>query len=62
MWEISFYNKKLWQGNSGAKLIFPKYLFWAYIGGLKVKSVFSTFFSIESSNQKNILIKKKLSD
>jgi hypothetical protein len=43
------------QGNIGAKLIFPKYLFWAYIGGLKVKSVFSTYFSIESSNPKKIL-------
>ena len=55
-WEINFYDKKyfLGQGNIGAKLIFPKYLFWAYIGGLKVKSDFSTYFSIESSNPKNI--------
>jgi hypothetical protein len=45
---------KIGQGNIGAKLIFPKYLFWAYIGGLKVKSDFSTYFSKESSNPKNI--------
>ncbi len=30
--------------NNGAKLIFPKYLFWAYMGGLKVKSDFSIYF------------------
>jgi hypothetical protein len=46
----------LGQGNIGAQLIFPKYLFWAYIGGLKVKSVFSTYFSIESSNPKKYLL------
>jgi hypothetical protein len=36
------------QGNIGAQLIFQKYLFWAYIGVLKVKSYFSTYFSIET--------------
>jgi hypothetical protein len=46
----------LGQGNIGAKLIFPKYLFWAYIGVLKVKSDFSTYFSKESSNPKNIFV------
>jgi hypothetical protein len=42
------------QGYIGAQLIFPKYLFWAYIGGLKVKSDSSTYFSKKSSNPKNI--------
>jgi hypothetical protein len=33
----------LGQGNIGAQLIFPKYLFWAYLGGLKVKNFLFSF-------------------
>jgi hypothetical protein len=41
----NFYDKILVRArNIGAKLIFPKYFFWAYIGGLKVKSDFPIYF------------------
>jgi hypothetical protein len=57
----NFYDKILVRArNIGAKVIFPKYFFWAYIGGLKVKSDFSTNYDRELQSKKYSLHYKPL--